>query len=245
MRLHIVFAAGLIVSCGAASAEPLDFGKVDRHIAKEPVYKGKPLYCLAVIGAKAKVHVWVVVDDERLYLDKNCNGDLTDDGGPADLKDKRSDPSGFEKVDVSPDGGATKYVFDVTLWSRPSFGRTSSEGYNQSVHVNFPDGRRYGAWGDEHSSLVFADNPQDAPVLHFGGDLRMGFEVRRPLAREKDGSLKLSACVGTPGSRPGAFVHLQYTTIPTGRQPKAVFEFPSAEAGGPPVRVEQYLKERC
>jgi hypothetical protein len=242
VRFSAVLTA-VVMTCQGAAAT-IDFAKVDRRIAKEPAYQSKPLYCFALIGPEGKTRVWMVVDGERLFVDKNCNGDLTDDGGPQELKDKRTDPASFDKVEVSPDTGTTKYVFDVTLWSRPSFGRTSEEAYHQSVHVHFPDGRYYGAWGDQHSSLYFAERPQDAPVLHYGGDLRMGFEVRQPLAREK-GALKLSACVGTPGSRPGAFVHLLYTTIPKGLQPTAVLEFPAAGAGRPPVRVEVVLKERC
>jgi len=225
-------------------AGPADFEKVERHIAKEPVYQAKPLYCLALIGTEAKVRVWIVVDGEQLYIDKNCNGDLTDDGGPRELKAKRTDPASYDKVDVAADGGTTKYGFEVTLWHPPSFGRHPTEPYSQSVHVRFPDGRYYGAWGDEHSSLIFAEKLLDAPVLHFGGDLRMGFEVRQPLSREK-GALKLWTCVGTPGSRPGAFVHLLYTTIPKGLHPKAVLEFPATAARRPPVRVELVLKERC
>jgi hypothetical protein len=246
VRFHVALAAVVLVCCGTASAGPIDFAKVDRRIAKEPAYQAKPLYCLALIGPEANVRVWVVVDGERLYVDKNCNGDVSDDGAPTELKDKRVDPASFDKVEVSQDGGTTKYFFGVTLWSRPRFGRTSDEPYHQSVHVHFPDGRYYGAWGDEHSSLIFAETPQNAPVLHYGGDLRMGFEIRQPLARERGvGALKLSVCVGTPGSRPGAFVHLMYNTIPKGLKPQAVLEFPAAEAGRPPIRVELCLKERC
>jgi hypothetical protein len=72
----------------------------------------------------------------------------------------------------------------------------------------------------------------------------MGFEIRQPLGREA-GGLKLSACVGTPGSCPGAWVHLSYKTIPAGVHPKVVMELPPAKPGGPPVRAEFALRERC
>jgi hypothetical protein len=72
----------------------------------------------------------------------------------------------------------------------------------------------------------------------------MGFEVRQPLGREA-GGLKLSACVGTPGSCPGAWVHLLYTTIPGGVHPKVVMDLPPAKAGGTPVRAEFALAQRC
>jgi hypothetical protein len=247
MRLGFRSAALATLLLAAAPAPALDFNKLDRHIAREPAYQCKPLYGLALIGPDARTRVWMVLDGERLFVDKNCNGDLTDDGPPFELKSKNSDPASFEKIDVSPDAGRTIYTFDVTLWSRPSFlalaGREHLP-FSQSVHITFPDGRCFGAWGDQMKPLIFTGKRQDAPVLHFGGDLRMGFEVRKPLERATDG-FKLSACVGTPGSCPGAWVYLTYTTIPKDAHPKVVMEFPPASPGGPPVRAEFILVERC
>ena len=81
-------------------------------------------------------------------------------------------------------------------------------------------------------------------MLHFGGDLRMGFEIRKPLERVA-GGFKLSACVGTPGSCPGAWVHLMYKTIPKDVHPKVAMEFPPASPGVPAVGVEFGLGDRC
>jgi hypothetical protein len=235
--------APLLWTVGPAAA--LDFAKLNRRIAREPAYKAKPLYCLALLGTDARTRVWMVLDGERLYVDKNCNGDLTDDGPPTQLKDPKAEPAAFPIIDVSPDGGKTVYKFDVTLWSRPTVPvGASDEPFNQSVHVTFPDGRWFGAWGDHLGPLIFAATAKDAPLLHFGGDLRMGFEIRNPIKQEANG-IELSACVGTPGSCPGAWVHLMYKTIPMEVYPKVVMELPPAKAGGPPVRVEFALKQRC
>ena len=127
--------APLLLAAGPAAA--LDFDKLDRRIVKEPAYRSKPLYGLALLGPDATTRVWLALDGERLYVDKNCNGDLTDDGPPAELKTKDSDPASYESIDVSQDGGRTVYKFDVTLWGRPSFvqGATDREPFNQSVHV--------------------------------------------------------------------------------------------------------------
>jgi hypothetical protein len=245
MRLRPAPAALAALLLAAAPAAALDFGKIDRRIAREPTYRDKPLYGLALLGPDGTTRVWMALDGERLDVDRNCNGDLTDDGPPAELKDKASDPASFEIIEVSPDGGRTVYKFDVALWGRPSLRRGATrEPFNQSVHVTFPDGRYFGAWGDHLKPLLFAAAPKDAPVLHFGGPLRMGFEIRQPLVREA-GGLKLSACVGTPGSCPGAWVHLSYKTIPAGVHPKVVMELPPTKPGGPPVRAEFSLRERC
>jgi hypothetical protein len=246
MRLRPASAALAALLLAAGPAAALDFDKLDRRIAREPAYRSKPLYGLALLGPDGKTRVWMALDGERLYVDRNCNGDLTDDGPPAELKDKATDPASFEIVDVSPDSGRTVYKFDVALWERPSVRRAGagSEPFNQSVHVTFPDGRWYGAWGDHLKPLTFAASPEGAPALHFGGPLRMGFEVRKPLVREA-GALKLSACVGTPGSCPGAWVHLSYKTIPAGVHPKVVLGLPPEGPGGSPVRAEFALAQRC
>src|SRR5581483_10139896 len=207
MRLAPAAVVALLLAAGPAAA--VDFATVDRRIAKEPAYQDKPLYCLALLGPNGGTRVWLVLDGDRLYVDKNANGDLTDDGPPTELKEKNTDPASFPLIDVSPDGGKTVYKFDVALWNRPAFrggdADPNREPFNQSVHVTFPDKRWCGAWGDHHKPLTFAPTRDAAPVLHYGGPLRMGFEIRNPLAKDGDG-YKLSACVGTPGSCDGAWV---------------------------------------
>lgn len=239
-------AAIVTVLVVAARLDAVDFAKIDRAIKKEPAYAFKPLYGQVVIGLEAKTRVWCVIDGEKLYVDKNCNGDLTDDGPPAELKNKNSDPASYDNIDVSPDGGKTVYKFDVTLWNRPSKRESGkdAEPFHQSIHITFPDGRWFGAWGDQHQSLMFAEKNADAPILHFGGPLRMGFEIRQPL-RKVSGGYELNACVGTPGSGPGAWVHQMYRTIPKELQPKITMEFPPEKPGGPPIRVEFALTQRC
>jgi hypothetical protein len=55
-------------------------GTGERKVAKEPVYKSNPKYCLLVFGPEAKTRVWLVQDGDTLYVDRNGNGDLTEAG---------------------------------------------------------------------------------------------------------------------------------------------------------------------
>src|SRR5437870_3346732 len=56
-----------------------DLKNIDRTIAKEPVYESKaPKYCLVLIGPEAKTRIWLVLDGDTLYVDRNGNGDLTE-----------------------------------------------------------------------------------------------------------------------------------------------------------------------
>jgi len=62
----------------SAPAIAADLTKIDRSIGKEPRYQTKaPKYCLLVFGPEAKYRVWLVLDGNTLYVDRNGKGDLT------------------------------------------------------------------------------------------------------------------------------------------------------------------------
>ena len=72
--------AVLWLACGHECVAA-DLNKIDRTIAKEPVYQSKaPRYCLLVFGPEAKTRIWLVLDGDLVYVDRNGNGDLTDSG---------------------------------------------------------------------------------------------------------------------------------------------------------------------
>ena len=73
------------------SAAAAELGKIDRVIAKEPAYKSKPKYCRLVFGPEAKTRIWLVFDDDILYIDRNGNGDLTDPGERVEAYKKSQD----------------------------------------------------------------------------------------------------------------------------------------------------------
>ncbi len=63
-------------------------------ITKEPMYKGKPMYMKVSLGNGPKADHWIVVDDAtdgtwKIYIDRNGNGDLTDDGDGAWKEDRQ------------------------------------------------------------------------------------------------------------------------------------------------------------
>src|SRR5262245_29667829 len=98
--LTIVLTTGLLSGTQAA-----DLKTVDRRVEREPKYQtGKPEYCLLVFGATAEARVWLVKDGDVLYVDRNGNGDLTDDG---------------EKITrFVPKQGEARKVFDHSLMFR-------------------------------------------------------------------------------------------------------------------------------
>src|SRR6266702_3291632 len=60
------------VLLAGAPSPAVDYTKIDRTIAKEPRYQSKtPKYCLLVFGPEAKTRVWLVLDRDVLYVDRN------------------------------------------------------------------------------------------------------------------------------------------------------------------------------
>ncbi len=48
----------------APRAAAVDLTKIDRTIAKKPIYKNKPNYCLLVFGLETKARIWLVLDGD-------------------------------------------------------------------------------------------------------------------------------------------------------------------------------------
>jgi hypothetical protein len=93
-------------------AQAADLSKVDCTIAREPAYQARPAYCLLVFGPEAKTRVWLVLDGDTLYADRNANGDLTNKGERFDLiqdeYDRKRGKRLWEVGDVgAPDGKVT------------------------------------------------------------------------------------------------------------------------------------------
>ncbi len=78
MRRAALLLAATWLAAGSAFA---DTPKIDRSIGKQPVYQTKtPKYCLLAFGAEGKDRVWLVLDGDMLYVDRNGDGDLTKPG---------------------------------------------------------------------------------------------------------------------------------------------------------------------
>jgi hypothetical protein len=242
-----VLAVGLVAGPGVAAAA--DLAKVDRTIRREPAYKSRePRYCLLVFGPAADYRVWLVLDGDALYVDRNGNGDLTEAGEATGPEAADTDPCSFRPVRVRrPDGKAEEELsFALYGWFDYRAGRATDR-VCPSVSVTW-GGRVYGSWGDETGPCVWGTRPADAPVLHVGGPLQMGFEVPAESALEWKGSyqIEVNAAVGTKGLGRGSFVHLSYAkdAIPKDIYPTVVIEFPG-KTPGPPERVRTVLKQRC
>lgn len=214
-RLCLAMAWLVLWSIPAPAA---DLTKIDRTIAKEPVYASKvPKYCLLVFGPEAKTRVWAVLDGDVLYVDRNANGDLTEPGERLELT------KGTEKFlvpDVTEPDGRKHTCLHVT----PVRG--------DRVHLYVRIDGKHSWWvgfGGQQPQL--AARPKDAPIIHFDGPLTLG--RFQPRTRGEAGRDLLS--LGTPGLGDGTFAAANVAMIPKDVKLVADLEFPSKAPGGKPI----------
>ena len=269
-RFALVLAAALAFVGSAIAEQP----KVDRRIGKEPVYRTKtPLYGLLIFGPEGKDRVWLVLDGDALYVDRNGNGDLTEPGEKvAATKRPGGDPEeegyAFDVGELTV-GGRTHKAFKVSFAPLKAFGGDLGKrsdvqaalkkdpkalAVSIGVDVEVPGLKGGGLGGrvgylvgqvDLKGPFVFSDTPATAPIVHFGGPLQVTFYSELPSLRVGRGS-ELVLVVGTPGIGPGTFAMVAYTdTIPQSVKPVAVVTFQPANPGDPPPTEHFEIKGRC
>ena len=201
------FIALLLANSVAVTALGADLTKLDRTINKEPAYQGQPKYCLLVFGPEATVRAWLVIDSTVLYVDRSCNGDLTGPGKQVDITPMVK--PGARGVQVSagnitePDGKTTHTQLVVGRYIN----------MNLSIRVA---GKRPWYAGYHSNDLQFADRPQDAPIIHFGGPLTLAL-TDHPFHQPKFSPGKvgrLEVFIGSPGLGKSTFAMFKANELP-------------------------------
>lgn len=237
MKPSWLLAAFLTLVFSGHSAQAVDLAKIDRTIGKEPVYQTKtPRYCLLVFGLEAKSRAWLVLDGDFLYVDRNCNGDLTEEGERAVIKklwelnlDKTKPGKWIQGDNVhvaitEPDG--TKHQL--------TFRRTAT---GVGMGTKSLGGQYVGATYRE--DLVFADQPKDAPIVHLNGPFTF-LLAEAPKTVTPGENLEFVVLFGTPGLGRGTFAYPIQSFNP---RPLAEIQFPAKTPGDPPIVVKVRLAE--
>jgi hypothetical protein len=253
MRVIPVLSALLLASGASASARAVDLTRLERTVAKEPAYTSLPRYCLLVFGPDAKTRVWLVLDGDVLYVDRNGNGDLTAQG-------KRVARLGA-LGDVTEPGHGTKHTaLTVTRWT--------DGGMVVSIMTE-------GKYRQQSGRITFAARSQEAPVVHFNGPVSVRFssavadsdrgtitpsaadlsprelllrqleqECRLPDERRLTKAVSLGAVIGTPGLGEGTFVTYRARDILGQPNERIVVEaaFPNQDARVKPIAVRGFLQ---
>ena len=169
----------------------------DRTILKEPTYQSTPKYCLVTLGTSGNVKVWMVEDGKRLFIDKNANGDLTDDGPPiqpSKVRDLGANSWDFEYLldAIRPINGSRHTSFVLRRWNYNDNG--DEYGLSLSVDGKMP---MFAGW----FGTFWSTKREQAPVIHFGGPFTPKL-LRRKEFTIGEKQERLSLCFVNPGSGP-------------------------------------------
>jgi hypothetical protein len=251
--------SALMVLLGAASlghTGPVDLSKIDRTIGKEPAYRTRsPKYCLLLFGPEAKKRVWLVHDGDRLYVDRNGNGDLTEEREEAKGAEQRrnlTSPIKGERVEAriwrfyigAVHEGKARH--DALVVEIQHFEYTPKEGKPRIVDHTAVTLELEGKWQQSASgNFSFARRPQDAPVIHLNGPLTLVPRYENQVLKRGGNGDRLRIGIGTPGLGNGPFAFLTTDAAPADIHPVAEVEFPPASADARPIRARVVLARRC
>lgn len=232
------------ISSSASAANLLE--TIPRTIKREPAYAHAPRYLLLALGTDAKTLVWVVEDGRQLYVDKNANGDLTDDGPPIEPSNVRELNSGapgstpswdFDYVldQIGPTNGPIQTDFQLRRWNYENAAR-DSYGLSLTLDGQLP---MYAGW----FGSFWGASADAASIIHFGAPLTP------TMLRHKDfvlasGLRRLSIGFFAPGVGAASESRLNIDALAADVVPVLEIEWPQA-AGGPPLRTMHRLDQRC
>ena len=231
-QLSMVAIAALASLSATARGEESLLEHIDRKIVEEPAYDWFPVYLLVAFGPEAKSRVWFVEDDHKLYIDRNSNNDLTDDGPPIVAKDvqewQQSMVRGlgakefqYESTELSHPGEPTQKDVSLIRWN---YG-FSNDTYRLSVLL---DGTTpmYAFVSDSD----WATSPSEARILHFGGALTPML-MRTSQFVLNSGMQRLSVGFFNRGLGHGAATQLGNDAIPAGAVPTLEIRWPTIGTG--------------
>jgi hypothetical protein len=240
-------------------APAVDLAKIDRSLRAEPAYQSKqPQYCLLVFGPEARTRVWVVLDGNVLYLDRNGTGDLTDPGeriaaqevcrNSAESLDvevmRRFERTCWQAGDepILTCGPEVQWFQVVQLVPRADWHDQAWVKFQQERPYDFAVTTKTGHC--QRAKFRFATSPQEAPIVHFDGPLRLELDdIAGPFTLRHGESSELYVRLTTPGLN--ARVTTDHNEIPKQAHPVAQLEFPPGRPGGEPIRLRVELTERC
>jgi hypothetical protein len=201
---------------------------------------------LLVFGPAAKTRVWLVLDGETAYLDRNANGDLTENGEALVVKPGRQQAHRAGLGTITPVKG--KETYRLLYLDRDVLLIEVREGF------------------DQYACLGYADRPGDAPVYHFdgplglwvagpqdleGGLVRGGQPQQLPRVSfgtrilDRDGKPLTAVGVVCDRSHPWAKLQLPSRGFPKDVHPVAEIEYPARREGVPTVKKTYPLDLRC
>lgn len=232
----------LLSVLGAGPVPSTDYDRINRMIVKEPAYTAAPKYALLLFGPEARLRVWVVLDGEVVYLDRDGDGDLTEAG---ERFARRDDCKGIE---IAYPESQTHYL--ITSLGHHAEGDPPRPHVMANVDIKGPFAY------SQYCDARMGDSPRDAALAHFHGPLTIGpqtinWKLPPGLALTSGAEPNdLRAVIGTMSAEHGLWTVMRTHVLDTsafaeGVTPFAEVEFPPKSPGGPPVKRRYPLDAFC
>jgi hypothetical protein len=188
-----ISAWSMLVLMSVATISVAETAKVEKVILKEPNYCNRPGYLLLVFGQEMKDRVWVVADGkDRIYIDRNRNGDLTDDGPGMPT------PSGWFDLGTFDLGGGRKSAAPRLIITANETKTMFQVKYACEAYVQWVRSSRMGDSSTE-AAVVSLDGPLSMGLLNNRRQLKV---VEKPgdLDWTREQNVVVSVWVGTPNA---------------------------------------------
>lgn len=225
----------------APKERPIDFTAIDRTITKVPKLGDAPLYGLFLFGTNGEKRVFAILDRRRatdasgfdlLYLDRDADGDLTEDGERIEVGKK---PNVFEVGDFTDPGTGAQHTQFTLTWT-PASVRFRMLWRGEKV--------TFGGYGPTRDTYAqFASTPDQAPIYVPGWDRPFEFEHWMSGTLGRGASIDFKVFVGNRGDRRGAFSAVDDKFLPEGEAPFATLLW--TDAAGKEQRTRFELPLRC
>jgi len=245
----------LLAVASPSPAAEVDFGKIDRRLARQPAYVAQPLYALFLMDAGGRSRHWAVLDKSRadlpyydvLYFDTNGNGDLTEAGKRfVGTYDKKQEPAGMALTvrvgDVRVPGTDLvhkNFLISTTpksawkgMWFRMNWaGKTEVSGGYHRVGLD---------------TTAYGRSPQAAPVLWPCPHARLSFGVwgGPDLTLVPGQANRVNFLVGTWGSGPDTLCVVDEHFLEPGKD-RLFATVIGKDAEGREVRARTEVKGHC
>jgi len=252
------------IAVRAGQNYPVDLGRIDRRIVREPKYEARPHYALVVFGSNAAHRSWLVMDgEELLYFDRNGNGDLTESEDLVTLDTEATseiniaEGSAYKGMNVFPIGQVadvdTKFQFWVRKkgftpddWQRSILAERDANDWETGTLWRIAEDGSMAQNG-----TILTARPQEAQITHLNGPLTFGLKHQRkqrfqPWPKRTVFDVHIGTrSLAAKSAKHEVFSPLTEQEIPRDVHPIAVVEFPAQISGGRPVVREFDLEERC
>jgi hypothetical protein len=236
----------LLVSGIVHAADGPDLSKVERRIAKEPVYKAKqPLYGLYVFGPEAKTLAWAIFDKSKadaeeydiLYFDRKCDGDLT---------------APENRIEGKVESGSVTFAIGsftdpLTKQKHTEMSITRQGGNDSKVMLRMKWCEKVmirGGYAPEVGPYTqFATSAKEAPVLWPGADGLFSFQFweLQPLFIGESGDVRVF--LGHQGHGRNTFCAVPDTFLP--KEVPVLATLLYKDKDGKERRAQSELRERC